>query len=124
MKRIKASSWPLDLQVDRKIPNMTPKDSGTKWHLYVWSRPELSHRRRTQARDAPELYAFRSPSERLLRSALDLMPEQRLTFVPKSHITYVKDRLCSLVVRAPGYIPGVTRFYEMYWVWNGVHPVL
>jgi hypothetical protein len=38
------------------------------------------------------------------------------------------DCLCGLVVRVPGYrsrglgsIPGVTRFSEKYWVWNGVH---
>jgi hypothetical protein len=38
------------------------------------------------------------------------------------------DRLCGLVVRAPGYrsrgpgsIPSATRFSEKWWVWNGVH---
>jgi hypothetical protein len=39
-----------------------------------------------------------------------------------------EDRLCGLVVRAPGYrsrgpdsIPGANRFSEKLWVWNGVH---
>jgi hypothetical protein len=40
----------------------------------------------------------------------------------------LKDRLCGLVVRVPGYIsrgpgsiPSSTRFYDKYCVWNGVH---
>jgi hypothetical protein len=38
---------------------------------------------------------------------------------PKWKGTY--DRLCDLVVRGPGSIPGTTRFSEKYWVWNVVH---
>jgi hypothetical protein len=52
------------------------------------------------------------------------------------HITFscfaekdiVKDHLCGLAVRVPGYrsrgpgfIPGATRLFEKWWVWNGVH---
>jgi hypothetical protein len=40
----------------------------------------------------------------------------------------MKDRLCGLVVRVPGYrsrdpvsIPGPARFSEKWRVWNGVH---
>jgi hypothetical protein len=31
------------------------------------------------------------------------------------------DRLCGLVVRGPGSIPGATRSSDKYYVWNGVH---
>jgi hypothetical protein len=42
----------------------------------------------------------------------------------------LRDRLCGLVIRVPGYrsrgpgsIPGATSFSEKKWVWNGVHSV-
>jgi hypothetical protein len=41
---------------------------------------------------------------------------------------WLKDRLCGVVVRVPGYrsrepssIPDATRFSQKQWVWNGVH---
>lgn len=58
MKRIKASSWPLDLQVDRKIPNMTPKTSSLKWHLFLRSRPAPDRRLGTEASDTPGMYKY------------------------------------------------------------------
>jgi hypothetical protein len=34
---------------------------------------------------------------------------------------FLSGRLCGLVVRGPGSVPGATRFSEKQWVWNGVH---
>jgi hypothetical protein len=43
-------------------------------------------------------------------------------------LSYAADRFSGLVVRVSGYryrgagpIPAATRFFEKYWVWNGVH---
>jgi hypothetical protein len=54
------------------------------------------------------------------------MTMDKSTIMIVTSVLIYHDRICDLVVRVPGYrsrgpgsIPGVTRFSEKWWVWNG-----